>query len=112
MRGLHLAPTRGLHLALLALAAVLAATAIFVPDAALAAADGKEIGKNIGSTLSYWGKWIFTGVVAIFASVYLAKRDVGGGAAFVMMVVVLGGLVLYKSGAANLVQAIWKEALG
>ena len=102
------------RLLVLALCALLAVGALsgLSPDLASAAADGKEIGKNIGTTLSYWAKYIYAGVAGLFACVYLGKRDVGGGVVFLCMAVVLGMFAVDTATGASLSDAIGNTVLG
>ena len=87
-----------------------AACAGLLAEPALAAGSAKDVGKNVGEMLSSWATYLFTGVLALVVIPPLAKRDVGGGMVIAGLAILLGGFVFYRSGAADLIEGVWKTA--
>jgi hypothetical protein len=99
---------RNTNLVLPLVAGIAVAILAGLPDSALAATEGAEIGKNLGEMLSAWGSALFLGVLALVAIPPLARRDVSGGLVLAMLAVVLGGFVFYQAGVGDLIKTIWQ----
>jgi xanthosine utilization system XapX-like protein len=91
------------------LAALLAAD----PQAAHAAADIGNAGKNIGQTASSWAKWLFGGGVALGAAWFSlpANRKAGPALVFVAFALLLGGFVFSPELVGDASQSLWKTVL-
>lgn len=79
----------------------------------LAATDGGEqIGKNIGELLQSWATWLYTGIAAIVAVIFLFNRRFAELAVFVGAAVVVGGFVIAPHAVHDAVASIWQSIAG
>ena len=96
--------------AALALAAALAVGVAlsFAPEALAA---GKDVGRNIGSTLRHYAGQIYGGVIAIVGLVFLVNRRFTDLAVFLLAAVLVGWLVFTPGQVADAARAIGDRIL-
>src|SRR4051794_27570680 len=99
-----------------AIAAVLVCllAAVFAePQAAHAAADIGNAGKNIGETASSWARWLFGGGVALGPAWFSlpANRKAGPALVFVGFALLLGGFVFSPELVGDASQSLWQTVL-
>ena len=97
----------------LAAALLLAITvALLTGDAAYAAADIENAGKNIAETLKTWSVALFAGVTGIMAIFYLTARKIGPALGFAALAMLVGAFVfapqLMGGAAADIAKTVLK----
>ena len=92
---------------------LLAALSAADPQAAHAAADIGNAGKNIGQTASSWARWLFGGGVALGAAWFSlpANRKAGPALVFVAFALLLGGFVFSPQLVGDASQSLWQTVL-
>ncbi len=98
------------RLRLIAAALVTAAIALLVPAVALAA-GGNSIGSNLAGLLREYAGELYTGIVAIFALVFLINRRFTELVMFFVAAIVVGWLVFAPGQVAEAAKAIAHQVL-
>jgi type IV secretory pathway VirB2 component (pilin) len=77
------------------------------PVTALAASfPAADVGQNIGSLLTGWGKFILIPSAGLFGIAALFRRDVGHALTIFVIVVIVGVFVYDQSGAQSIINSI------
>jgi hypothetical protein len=90
------------------LAALLAFVGLLAFTGVASAADGLDIGQNLGRTATGIAKALFLGVVAVVGLIFIVNRRYTDLAVFLVAVVIVGGLIFEQGTLRNTVQDIWK----
>jgi len=98
------------RLALL-IAAILGPVVLLVPDAALAAAAGNDVGKNIGNLLRHYAAELYGGILAIISVFFLLHRRYGELGLFLFASVIVAWLVFSPDNVASAARAIGRQIL-
>lgn len=98
------------RLRLIAAGLVTVAIALLVPAAALAA-GGNSIGSNLAGVLREYAGELYTGIVAIFALVFLINRRFTELVMFFVAAIVVGWLVFAPGQVAEAAKAIAHQVL-
>ena len=80
-------------------------------DAAFAAADITNAGRNIGDTARAWAGSLFAGGTAIAACLYALQRKVGPTLVFAGMALLVGGFIFAPSVVQDASESLWKTVL-
>ncbi|MBS1861967.1 MAG: hypothetical protein JSS68_09670 [Actinobacteria bacterium] len=94
-----------------ALLAVLAAVALLLAPAAALAANGNSVAQNLGSLAREYAGELYTGIVAIFALVFLVNRRFTELLVFFCAAIVVGWLVFAPGQVADTAKAIAHQVL-
>jgi hypothetical protein len=98
------------RLRLIAASLVVAAIALLLPAVALAA-GGNSIGSNLAGLLREYAGELYTGIVAIFALVFLINRRFTELVMFFVAAIVVGWLVFAPGQVAEAAKAIAHQVL-
>jgi hypothetical protein len=71
-----------------------------------------KVGKNVGNEIKTWATAILLGVAALVAIPILAKRDMAGGVALLLLVVLIGGFVFAPGAVQDVIDGVWKAVGG
>jgi hypothetical protein len=91
--------------------AVLAAVALLLAPAAALAAGGNSVGSNLSGLLREYAGELYTGIVAIFALVFLVNRRFTELLVFFCAAIVVGWLVFAPGQVAEAAKAIAHQVL-
>jgi hypothetical protein len=89
--------------------AVIVATALLLPAAALGA--GNDVGQNIGSLLRHYAGEVYGGIIAVVALVFLINRRYTDLGLFFVAAVLVAWLVFSPDQVANAARAIGQRVL-
>jgi hypothetical protein len=93
------------------LLAVLAAAALLLAPAAALAAGGNSVAQNLGSLAREYAGELYTGIVAIFALVFLVNRRFTELLVFFCAAIVVGWFVFAPGQVADAAKAIAHQVL-
>jgi len=66
-----------------------------------------DVGRNLGEELKMWATTLLLVVAALVSIPILAKRDVGGGVALALLVIVVGGFAFAPGAVRSVISALW-----